>query len=88
MESGTRHGADPGERFYAWPRPMSQPALRSLKKLLLLGTALLAVHQFVPAGNAGSLVSEAFTIALVLSWLAPAGRLLARMTGRRGGGTP
>jgi hypothetical protein len=88
MESDAPPGAAPGEGYgdgyYAWPRPLSQPTLRTLKKALLIGAALLGVHQFVPAGNAGSLVSELLTIALILSWLAPMGRVYARLAGRRG----
>jgi hypothetical protein len=84
MESEPTPAVDHGDGYYAWPRPLSQPALRTLKKVLLLGAALLAVHQFVPAGNAGSLVSELLTIALLMSWLAPMGRLYARLAGRRG----
>ncbi|TDK25325.1 hypothetical protein E2F48_08595 [Arthrobacter crusticola] len=84
MESETTYGVEPGEGFYAWPRPLPPPALRVLKKGLLLAAALLTVHQFIPAGSAGSLVSEVFTIALVMSWLAPLGRMYTRLAGRRG----
>ncbi|MHA7261600.1 hypothetical protein ACX80W_00205 [Arthrobacter sp. TMN-37] len=84
MESETTYGVEPGGGFYAWPRPLTPPTLRVLKKGLLLAAALLTIHQFVPAGNAGSLVSEVFTIALVLSWLAPLGRVFTRLAGGRG----
>lgn len=69
--------------FTPWPRPISAPALGLVKKLLLLVAALVVVNQFLPADGFNVMFNELFTLLLVMSWLGPAGRLLARYSRRR-----
>lgn len=63
--------------FTPWPRPVPLHVLNGVKKLLLVGAILVGVHQLFPSTPLGSSLSNTFTLLVVMSWLAPLGRILA-----------
>lgn len=63
--------------FTPWPKPVPQHVLNGVKKILLVVAILVALNQLVPATSLGSSLSSTFTLLVVMSWLAPLGRILA-----------
>lgn len=72
-QAGNTESAD----FTPWPRPVPWHVLSVLKKVFLVAAVLVGVHQLFPSTTLGSSLSSTFTLLVVMSWLAPLGRILA-----------
>ncbi|MFC3300596.1 hypothetical protein FJV46_06820 [Arthrobacter agilis] len=72
----TREDLEPVD-FTPWPKPVPAHLLAGVKKVLLVATILVGVHQLLPTTSLGSSLSSTFTLLVVLSWLAPLTRVLA-----------
>ncbi|WP_434994752.1 hypothetical protein [Arthrobacter sp. Ld5] len=76
--SGDAQRGDTGTAdFTPWPRPVPSHVLSALKKVLLVATVLVGVHQLFPSTTLGSSLSSTFTLLVVMSWLGPLTRVLA-----------
>jgi hypothetical protein len=73
--------------FTPWPRPVPSHVLGGVKKVLLVLTILVGLHQLMPTTSIGSSLSSTFTLLVVMSWLGPLVRILAaRPWARKDGG--
>lgn len=89
MSSNDQPGTIDTVDFTPWPRPVPTHVLSGIKKLLLVLTILVGVHQLLPSTSLGSSLSSTFTLLVVMSWLAPLARILAaKPWERKGGGEP
>lgn len=68
-------GSDAAD-FMPWPRPIPLQVLGTVKKVLLVVVIIVGVQQLIPTLTLGSSLSSTFTLLLMLSWLAPLGRML------------
>lgn len=77
MSSDDHPGTVDTVDFTPWPRPVPAHVLSGVKKVLLVLTVLVGMHQILPATTLGSSLSSTFTLLVVMSWLGPLGRVLA-----------